>query len=58
MIYMIVQSDDPQVVVDKVNKNIKEGWKPLGGVSISSWNPHGTVAAAITRYAQSMVKGN
>jgi hypothetical protein len=56
MLYKIIQSTDPQVVVDTVNKQIKEDWRPFGGLSISSWYPEGFTVNAITRYAQAMIK--
>jgi hypothetical protein len=56
MSYKIINSDDPQVVVDKVNEEMGKGWMPIGGLSIASWYPGGPVVAAITRYAQALVK--
>lgn len=55
MLYKIIQSADPQVVVDKVNEEMEKGWRPLGGVAISAWYPPGA-PGAVERYAQSMIK--
>lgn len=53
--YKIIQSTDPQVVVDKVNDELKDGWKPHGGVAISAWFQHGAVSS-VDRFAQALVK--
>ena len=55
MQYKIIQSSDPQIVVDKVNEEIGKGWVPHGGLAISAWFQHGA-PGAVERYAQALTK--
>jgi hypothetical protein len=48
MEYMILYDASPEGLSDKVNAYIKEGWRPLGGVAITS---------SFWQYAQAMVRG-
>ncbi|KGG87703.1 hypothetical protein P245_19825 [Comamonas thiooxydans] len=36
--YAVIEEPKLQVLIDKVNKAIKEGWRPLGGISYQSAN--------------------
>lgn len=56
MIYKLIQNWDPQVVVDRVNLEMKDGWRPLGGIAISAWFQPGA-PGAVERYSQALVKG-
>lgn len=55
MTYKIVQSTDPQAVVEKVNEEIRKGWLPLGGIAISAWFQPGAVSS-VDRFAQALTK--
>lgn len=50
MKYQIIDNSNPQWLADAVNRWLAEGWKPLGGVSmtITEYNN--------TKYAQAIVK--
>jgi len=56
MLYKIIQSTDPQQVVERVNTELQSGWKPLGGIALASWYPHGPVVESIDRWAQALIK--
>jgi hypothetical protein len=58
MLYKIIQSTDPQQVVERVNIELQSGWKPLGGIALASWYPHGPVVESIDRWAQALIKEN
>jgi len=49
MEYSVIQESELQNLIDDVNKAIKEGWEPLGGICSDS-NHHG--------YAQAMIREN
>jgi len=49
MEYSVIQESELQNLIDDVNKAIKEGWGPLGGICSDS-NHHG--------YAQAMIREN
>ena len=53
MLYKIIQSTDPQEVVDHVNDSIRDGWRPYGGLSIAAWS-FGEGQGGSTKYAQAM----
>lgn len=36
--YKVIEEPRLQVLVEKVNQAIKEGWRPLGGISYQSAN--------------------
>ena len=58
MQYMIIKSNDIQVVVNRVNKYIKEGWIPQGGVCISRVNTILINYYMENQYAQAMIYNN
>lgn len=49
--YIIIRAQTWNTMEDKVNKAIREGWEPQGGVSFSM-----TDATANTLYVQAMTK--
>jgi hypothetical protein len=51
MEYRIVRDDDADNLEIKVLSYIREGWKPLGGVSVA-------LGIGYLWYAQAMVKGD
>lgn len=54
MMYAIVDAKSASVLVELINQHIKEGWKPLGGVSVSiSHDAHGM---SYQVYAQALIK--
>ena len=54
MLYAIIDAEGPNILVELVNKHIKDGWVPLGGVSVSlSHDAHG---GSYQVYAQAMTK--
>ncbi len=57
MKYKIIEGDSIVDIVEKVNKSIKEGWKPLGGI-VADIEVNGDVSEVYTtgQYLQSMVK--
>lgn len=57
MEYKIIQSSDPQVFVDKVNQEIDKGWRPAGGVAVSSWGDSQFGVDAVFKYVQALVRG-
>jgi len=54
MQYKIIQSTDPQEVVDKVGENLAKGWRPLGGIAITCPYP-GSIP--LYKYVQALVRG-
>jgi hypothetical protein len=56
MQYKLIQSTDPSAVVQRVNDEMRDGWRPLGGIAVASWYPHGPVVESIDRWAQALVR--
>lgn len=38
MEYCVVRHEETGKLVEAVNKLIKEGWEPQGGIAIKAWN--------------------
>lgn len=55
MQYKIIEVTEVFTLENEVDKAIKEGWKPQGGVSIAVLYPASAVGT-IMRYAQAMIK--
>lgn len=55
MQYQIIQNPDPQVVVNSVTDAIAAGWRPQGGLAISTVFRSGAFNTW-TDYAQALVK--
>lgn len=58
MEYQIVDADDLDELVEKVNKAIAEGWQPVGGVAVSHWpcDNHKFDNAFYWEYLQAMTR--
>jgi hypothetical protein len=52
MEYTVVQEHDREELISKVSELIKQGWKPLGGISVSTVAP----MLRIYIYCQAMIK--
>jgi hypothetical protein len=48
--YAILENTDSAKLQEQVNKAIKNGWQPLGGVAVSS------IGAALVRLYQAVVR--
>ena len=54
MEYAIVDAKSASILVEIINRQMKEGWRPQGGVSVSiSHDAHG---GSYQVYAQAMIK--
>lgn len=38
MQYTLIYDTIPELLIDKVNRLIQNGWEPLGGVSVGKYN--------------------
>ena len=57
MTYKVVQSNDPQILINKVNQELVHGWLPQGGVSIAFYGSGSSGFILDTyKYVQALVK--
>lgn len=54
MQYNLIQANEPQDLVDRVTKIMEKGWRPLGGIAISCYQPDSLYP--FIKYAQAMVR--
>ena len=54
MEYCVVRHEETGKLVEAVNKLIKEGWEPQGGIAIKAWNLDSRYQ--IETYYQAMIK--
>lgn len=54
--YIIVHAEGTQPLTEKVNEYIKEGWQPLGGVTVVQIDYTEQNLGKDVRWAQAMVK--
>jgi hypothetical protein len=55
--YRILTNNHTDILEREVNDLIKEGWRPLGGVSVAYKHEHAHNLVSHLVYLQSMVKG-
>lgn len=53
MQYQVIDAKGAGILVDLVNVAIKDGWKPIGGVSVSTSTDQGNTREV---YAQALIK--
>lgn len=51
--YQLISDSNPALLQDNVNKQIKLGWKPQGGIALTD---RGATTSPRTLYLQAMVK--
>lgn len=49
MKYNIILANNTEVLVEKVNKAIEEGWYPAAGVAVCTWQGSNMYAQAIIK---------
>jgi hypothetical protein len=54
MEYTVIKHDSIEALIEVVNEYIQDGWKPLGGVAISTSVGSGSYSQS--EYAQAMTK--
>lgn len=54
MVYLVIEVHDVNELVQEVNKSIKDGWEPHGGLSVTVRNNVSSYDCAV--YTQAMIR--